>query len=115
MMVRVTMLAAAMLVAASVQASSAPKKVIGTGAYSCGTWTQERRSGTGSDALMGNWVVGYVSGANVYDSGPDFLLQTDPNGIVAWVDNYCTSRPLENVFNGAHVLVQELRSRAGRK
>lgn len=110
MMARVVILAAVMLVALARPASSEPRKQIGLGAHTCGTWTQERQAEVANG--MRNWVIGFVNGANVYDSGPDFLLQTDPNAIVAWMDNYCRSNPLENIFTGAYLLVQELRSRA---
>jgi hypothetical protein len=65
---------------------------------------------------MGNWVIGYVNGVNAYNNdGRDFLLATDPNAIVAWVDNYCRSNPLEHIFDAAHALVDELLVRAERK
>jgi hypothetical protein len=104
--------AAAMLAGVSSQAASATRKIVGNGGATCAMWTKERQGGTPNFTWMGNRVVGYVSAANFYDEGPDFLLQGDPNAIVGGVDNYCSSHPGETVLSGAHALVQELRARA---
>ena len=108
----VWLIASAMLVGVTVQASSQPKRVIGNGAKTCGTWTQEHTAGTADYYYLGNWVVGYMSGVNVYTDGPDFLAQIDPNAVVKWIDNYCTTNPLELIASGAHALLQELQARA---
>jgi hypothetical protein len=84
----------------------------GLGGNSCGTWTEARQSDSSERPLMSNWVIGYVNGVNMRDSQQDILLTTDPNAIVAWMDNYCGAHPLDQVWTGAFHLVKELEARA---
>lgn len=56
------------------------------------------------------WVLGYLSAVNTGD--PDFLKQVDPSAIFAWIDNYCRSKPLDQVVDAANGLVSELARRA---
>jgi hypothetical protein len=111
-MVRLVMLAAAMLTAATVQVWSQESSamLIGFGTSSCGTWRQVNRASSEWFGIW-NWVLGYVSGQNFARTGNDFLKQTDADAIIAWMDDYCRSHPLEKVVTGANNLVTELQSR----
>ena len=82
------------------------------GGYTCGTWTEARQSNSPERTALSNWVIGYVNGVNMRESQQDILLRTDPNAIVAWMDNYCGAHPLDQVWTGAFHLVKELEGRA---
>ena len=88
-----------------------PRMQRGIGGYSCGAWTEALQSNSSERPLMGNCVIGYLNGVNMRDS-QDILLTTDPDAIVAWMDNYCGSHPLDQVWTGAFHLVEELETRA---
>jgi hypothetical protein len=83
------------------------KSIIGVGAQTCGTWTQSRHSPM--DAAVVQWVLGYISSANMYEPNtPDFIQGTDYNAIIAWMDNYCRVHPLDRIDIAALALVGEL-------
>jgi hypothetical protein len=84
------------------------------GGSSFGVWTQERRAPTPKVGRLAQWVAGYLSGVNTERTSSDFLVGTDFDGLMAWVDNYCQSHPLDAVGVAAAKLVIELRSRATR-
>jgi hypothetical protein len=58
--------------------------------------------------LWEEWVLGFVSGANIYDDSPEMLKQMDEHAIFAWVDDYCRTHPVELVDDAAFELIQEL-------
>src|SRR5271167_4306528 len=65
---------------------------IGAGtSSSCGTWLAQRQH----DNFFGmiNWALGYISGAAVYGDIGNPLGQTDADGVVYWLDNYCHNYP----------------------
>jgi hypothetical protein len=108
--------------ALSIQASAQPmgsKLVFGQGMNSCGGWTQARQSRSASAGLSAQWVAGYLSGLNVestsLDPRDDPLLGTDFDGLMAWIDNYCRSHPLESIAIAADKLMDELRERVQRR
>lgn len=75
----------------------------GVGNSSCGTWVSDRRHPNGADALMDeSWVLGFLSGIG-FEAGPELspLRGTDPNGVWAWVDNYCSANPLKDIAEAA--------------
>jgi hypothetical protein len=58
------------------------------------------------------WVLGFVSGANVYQSlGADFLRNTDSDAIAAWIDNYCRQNPLHGITQAVNELIDVLQRR----
>jgi hypothetical protein len=100
----------------SFSAYGTPKKMIGEGWESCGKWTKERSLRTERSIIMATWVLGYVSGQNqAVDELPDFLLQTDAEGMLAWIDNFCRSNPLEIVGTAVDKLVLTLGTKAVEK
>jgi hypothetical protein len=58
--------------------------------------------------LWEEWVLGFVSGANIYDDSPEMLKQMDERAIFAWVDDYCRTHPVELVDDASFELTQEL-------
>jgi hypothetical protein len=91
----------------------------GIGGRSCGNWTQWRQSKSVNAGLSTQWVAGYLSGKNVESnfSNPqdDPLRGTDFAGLMAWIDNYCSSHPLEAINSAADKLMDELRARVQRR
>ena len=116
-MIRALVVAAIMLVAASLEASAQSRIIFGEAGTSCGTWTQARQTKSRKAGLSAQWVAGYLSGSNVQadDNYPDALVGTDFDGLMAWVDNYCRANPLDLVGTAALKLFDELQSRAQRR
>jgi hypothetical protein len=103
----------AMFVAGSATQSESTRLIFGEGGgSSCGVWRQERHAPTPKVGRLVQWVAGYLSGVNTERTSSDFLVGTDFDGLMAWVDNYCQSHPLDAVGIAAAKLVIELRSRA---
>ena len=113
-MVRLVMLVVIILTSASTEAAAQEegRSLIGAGTVnSCGQWTSRPRSG---GDILSQWVAGYLSGLNM-KSDFDGVAGTDFNGLMAWIDNYCRSHPLEPVATAAFRLMDELQSRAQRR
>lgn len=103
----------AIFVAGSAAQSEFTRLIFGEGGgSSCGVWRQERQTPTPKVGRLVQWVAGYLSGVNTERTSSDFLVGTDFDGLMAWVDNYCQSHPLDAVGVAAAKLVIELRSRA---
>jgi hypothetical protein len=110
----VTIILVAISIGASVKVSRADRTYIGDGSNSCGAWTQERATDTQRVQLWKGWLLGFLSGANIWDSNADFLLtqKLDAAALYAWMDNYCRAHPLDTVYFAAIKLVVELQSRS---
>jgi hypothetical protein len=81
---------------------------MGWGNGSCGSWTAARRTPQGMQARgNGEWVLGFLSGAGAMglSQGYDPLHGTDPEGVLAWVDNYCRDHPLESIAEAASAFI----------
>ena len=76
----------------------------GAAVESCGTWLANRHRGDWY--TDGQWVLGWVSAAGVYQAAT--LRPTDANAMAVWVDNYCTAHPLDQLWVATAALVQEL-------
>jgi hypothetical protein len=109
MKIWLAILAAGMVLGASVEDASAGKRVFfGDGANSCTTWTDARARHPQRARLLEEWVLGFVSGANIYDDSPEMLKQMDERAIFAWIDDYCRAHAVELVDDAAFELMQEL-------
>ncbi len=88
---------------------------LGAGAVSCGRWTQERAKKDGTDAILSNWVLGFLTGVNVYGAGSSSNVPkgTDADGVMATIDSYCAERPLDTLAAACASLVLELAVRLG--
>lgn len=83
--------------------------VYGHGTGSCGNWTSGRQPAvTRAGEWNMSWVHGFISGAGYQSAG---LRRTDTDGIMAWMDKYCTDNPLHPISRGASTLVEELREK----
>jgi hypothetical protein len=86
--IRALVVAAIMLVAASLEASAQDRIIFGEAGTSCGTWTQARQTKSRKAGLAAQWVAGYLSGSNVEADHPaDVLVGTNFDGLMAWIDN----------------------------
>jgi hypothetical protein len=83
--------------------------VLGSGGSSCGSWTNRRRSNFENEA----WLFGFLTAYNMYNMkrGTDITQNIDKQGLVSWVDNYCSSHPLDTIFDAATRLIEELNRR----
>lgn len=67
-------------------------KLRGAGAgTSCGTWVYERTNRI--DGHLGTWVLGFISGAEVFGSVGNPFGKVDAQGLFYWLDNYCRANP----------------------
>jgi hypothetical protein len=108
-------LAAAIVVGCSQVSFAEDVSIRGPGAASCGAWVQGR-SGQDSESISRrfdreSWIMGYITAFNVFVERGDIVQSTDPPGIFAWIDSYCSTHPLQSVADAAFALVAELRSR----
>ena len=111
-MIRALVVAAIMLVAASLEASAQDRIIFGEAGTSCRTWTQARQTKSRKAGLSAQWVAGYLSGSNVEADHPDVLVATDFDGLMAWIENYCRANPHDLVGTAALKLFDELHERS---
>ena len=61
------------------------------------------------------WVLGYITAYNVYVfEGEDVAKGVDAAGLLAWIDRYCATNPLDNIDTATMMLVRELQRRNSR-
>ena len=79
--------------------------VMGFGTKSCGAWTADRQGNGDIQFVDEAWVLGYLTALNVVGPGSDNIARnTDTDGIVAWVDNYCAAHPLDEIVTATRAL-----------
>jgi hypothetical protein len=89
---------------------------------SCAAFLQEKAQASPKYSSQINWIAGYVSAGNgewtatMAKKGikSDFLKDSDPVALEAWVVNYCSSHPLEYLGTAAVKLEQKLLERVSR-
>jgi hypothetical protein len=79
---------------------------------SCGYWIQERRKGANGSQLWEGWILGFITGLNVFGTNngnvaPDVKAE----GLQAWVDQYCADHPLDSISVAAVKLAEALKQR----
>ncbi|SEJ40735.1 hypothetical protein SAMN05192539_1010142 [Paraburkholderia diazotrophica] len=79
------------------------------GVPSCGQWIA-RKNSVSDKATSESWLLGYLSGLAT-GTRVDILRDTDYDSLIAWMDNYCNTHPLERVSGGAAQLYIELQGR----
>jgi hypothetical protein len=80
----------------------------GAGTVSCGSWTQEHHRGRGETALLQeNWVLGFVTAAEVFSEAKRYK-SADNAALFAWISNYCSQAPLDDLAKAAISLTLEL-------
>ena len=87
--------------------------VWGNGQLSCGAYIEARNApkhAVGSyDDTFTQWFLGFVTAYNWENVGnPDWLQDTDVDGAILWLENYCKQHPLESFFYAIAALEQEL-------
>jgi hypothetical protein len=78
-------------------------KVLST--YSCGMWVDSRARGVIAPSV---WILGFLSGGNVFGATNNALELVDRESIFLWMDKYCKENPLEYIDDGGQVLLLEL-------
>jgi hypothetical protein len=82
---------------------------LGVGNTSCGQWLQSQGW---TRAVYTGWVQGYLTAYNIYGGGDGNVTRgTDVAGYVAWVDNYCSANPLEDLRSAADRLIGAFQKR----
>jgi hypothetical protein len=83
-------------------------EISGWGGRSCGKWISAR-SDHPNFFTHEEWVLGFLSGAAVYDTEQHLnpLSGTDRYAVVAWIDKYCRDHPLKLVIEAAQAFVME--------
>ncbi len=94
----------------------------GSGSDSCGEWLQHRQAIAAQRAtnlhvvvlrMEQSWIDGFVSGINATNTvGVDLLASHPGEGMYVWVDNYCSSKPLDSLLSASLALVRELHQQA---
>lgn len=85
---------------------------LGIGIESCGTWASDQKEGGIGKLTSGEWVMGFVTAYNMFAwQGENVSGTSDNTGLLAWIDNYCASHPLDNLAHASAALVEELRNR----
>lgn len=84
--------------------------VYGVGAKTCGAWT-EARAGRGEYAendrhAFVSWTQGFITSASAYGMT---LRHVDPEGISAYLDQYCAEHPVDEFLDASMSLVRTLR------
>lgn len=105
------MLVALALVAAAPQAAERQWMQYGyPGSDSCADWTKNRRTKL-NQALEG-WALGFLSGFNAFGrNGGGGYDGANTTSILAWMDNYCETNPLDTTVLASMKLVEELKKR----
>jgi hypothetical protein len=92
-----------------VSLSAADFRNRGAGATSCGTWTHEHREKSIKAQLQDHWVFGFVTAMEFQAPKKNFNSPDNP-ALIAWVSNYCTKSPLNNLMAAAFGLTLELQN-----
>lgn len=80
----------------SADAHSQGLQLLGAGTNaSCGRWLSDRQSN--NYFPMGNWALGFLSGAAMYSNDLNPLQGVDSDAVAYWLDNYCQARPTDRL------------------
>jgi hypothetical protein len=113
---RAVILGAALLLVAS-NAHAEGRIVFGAGNITCGEWLKFRQSDDKPSMFQAQaYVDGFLSGYNMATAEPDFLLP-EPKAVAfyAWIDNYCSAKPLDVLVQAIFSLRKELSKRSADK
>jgi hypothetical protein len=83
--------------------------VRGAGAFTCDAWTRSRKAASDDmgGALIGSWVIGYLSG-KAAGEGRDLLKDTLQKPIEDAMDKQCQSKPSLRVYEAADLVAAGL-------
>jgi hypothetical protein len=77
------------------------------GLSSCGEYLDARKKNEIGANIIRAWVLGYLSGYNLYSNQPRISIPDGPT-IFAYFDKYCVENPLQYITTGAGQLIGEL-------
>jgi hypothetical protein len=81
-------------------------QILGAGSKAtCGKWLADRQSGNAFS--VGNWALGYLSGAATFSQTLNPLEGLDSDAVLYWIDNYCRSHPLDKLTVALRAFVDE--------
>ena len=81
----------------------------GHGTKSCGTWSKERKAESIESRYYEIWVLGFISGTGtILEVFRRTQEKTDADAALAYIDKYCTERPLAPIGEASEVLILEL-------
>ena len=73
--------------------------IYGVGRQSCVTYLEARKNGGFSEISYKNWISGYLTSSNrSSDETYNLLGDTDFNGALHWVDEYCKKYPRNTIY-----------------
>ena len=79
---------------------------IGSGDGSCGQYVRDNVT---SRQWFEHWMMGYISGVNRARRGKsDYSNRVAAQGLVQWIENYCTQNPLSSFSSAVDNLLDEL-------
>ena len=80
---------------------------------SCGYWVTQRRDGRGGNQGYEGWVLGFISGLNWFGNGDGNVAPgVKADGLLGWIDQYCSAHPLDSITTAGFKLAQELKRRS---
>lgn len=86
-------------------------QIRGVGQHGCGKWIEARRENSTMVVLYEQWVASFIVSYNYYQTDRARKLEVDMPDfptINAYLDKFCSDKPLFTVAFGAAQLVQEL-------
>lgn len=93
------------MLAVPVSAADALVRVYGAATVKCGTWRHVKEKDPSAYRRYGQWVAGYVSGANYYNPEGQ-AAPADFDALSPYIDAYCQKNPLHPLALAAAALVQ---------
>lgn len=98
------------LVLTSNAVAYAQKAAIGPGGMLCSDWLKASDQTKAPEAF---WILGFLSGANIWGNYNDFLAQiaishTPSEKLFLWIDDFCRTNPTAPIYAGANTLACDL-------
>jgi hypothetical protein len=95
--------------AQSTPASSLTYTNLGVGTHSCGSWVADKQADAATSSItefLGDqqYVLGYIVGLEEFignATSKNMIINTDVNGVVGWIDNYCMAHPVVTITDAA--------------
>ncbi|MBB1361835.1 MULTISPECIES: hypothetical protein [unclassified Shewanella] len=82
----------------------------GLGSVSCGKYSSLSKNGSGHD-MANQWVLGFVTAKNEslhFEKVNSYLEGLDTQAITKYIENYCGTNPLDQLYSAANRLVYDL-------
>ncbi|MGH6878707.1 MAG: hypothetical protein ACREHV_15200 [Rhizomicrobium sp.] len=84
---------------------------LGPGSFSCGTWNGNKKYDLGRELDYG-WAEGVISAYNEFVSrGKNVASDTDAEGMMGWLDNYCITHPEEPASTAMDKFIVEMKAK----